>query len=474
MRISMWILADWLAAYDPEVKIQQGERVLRNARLFSDDLKISKTTVYLDQIQRDLVLCSSGHDFLVLHADDVNEVFNDVLDAFEFYDEWSGDAYDLIARGCSARELLSFGTQLLRRALILADATFYMREICDPEGIVRRASGTWNAEENRVLPLEALLGISALAQIRIPDLPTYRVDPPGVEPGAAVTNLFLDGVHQGWLITVSEAGAYGQGDLDLQDAFCEVLAAWMEHNRAHDERMEKSGIFLELLENGAQAGAHIEERLKAFGWYPSDQKQIYVIEQRDSSMDPTHAMERYLERVNEYAFVIHYDGRILYIINRQITPAEPFEETLRQTLRRCGCAAAKSPVFTELGRVRDSYQLSLLALRFAAPAMGEICSMDDGLLPYIGHLLKQHSALDLRHPALAVLEAYDRAHGSGLTETLYTFLKRNCGYVDTAEALFIHRSTLLYRLQRIQELTGLDLADYPTRLHVQLSFLIPE
>ena len=88
MRISMWILAAWLAKYDPEVRIQQGERILQNARLFSDDLKISRTTVYLNQIQRDLVLCSSGHDFLVLHADDVNAVFNDILDAFDFYRAW--------------------------------------------------------------------------------------------------------------------------------------------------------------------------------------------------------------------------------------------------------------------------------------------------------------------------------------------------------------------------------------------------
>ena len=474
MRISMWILADWLAKYHPDVKIQQGDRILQNARLFSDDRKISRTTVYLEQIQNDRILCSSGHDYLVLHGSDVDEAFNEILDAFEFYNEWSSDAYDMIAGGCSIRELLSFGTKLLNRVVILADASFYMREICDPEKQFARFSSPWSAMENRMLPLDAIIGISAIKQIRIPGLPTYRIDPPGIDPGAAVTNLSVDGVHKGWLISISESGAYTQGELDVQDAFCKILEAWMQRNDAHDARMERSGIFLELLENPNHTGAQAEQRLRVLGWYPSDEKQIYTIQQIDGGQDLTNAMERYLERLNEYAFTLHYDGRLLYIINRQTTPAEQVEDTLRQTLRRCGCAAAKSPVFTELDRFWDCYQISLIALRFAPLESGGICTKEDALLPYIRHLLLEKSAFDLRHPALAVLEDYDRVHEGSLKDTLLCFLRHNCSYADTAGELFIHRSTLLYRIGRIQELTGIDLGDYAARLHLQISFLLSE
>ena len=37
MRISMWMLADWLQRYAPVTRIEQGQRVLRNARLYSEE-----------------------------------------------------------------------------------------------------------------------------------------------------------------------------------------------------------------------------------------------------------------------------------------------------------------------------------------------------------------------------------------------------------------------------------------------------
>ena len=52
--------------------------------------------------------------------------------------------------------------------------------------------------------------------------------------------------------------------------------------------------------------------------------------------------------------------------------------------------------------------------------------------------------------------------------TLETFLD-NAGDVQrTASELFVHRTTLYYRLQRIEELTGADLADGNARLALHL------
>ena len=44
----------------------------------------------------------------------------------------------------------------------------------------------------------------------------------------------------------------------------------------------------------------------------------------------------------------------------------------------------------------------------------------------------------------------------------------------TAHALYIHRSTLTYRLEKMQELTGIDLADPDTRLYLQISIKLLE
>ena len=83
MRISMWVLAERLTKYDRTVQIGEGRRILRNARIFSEELHLSRSTVYVSQPQPGRVLCSNGQDCIVARADDVNEVFNDILDVFE-------------------------------------------------------------------------------------------------------------------------------------------------------------------------------------------------------------------------------------------------------------------------------------------------------------------------------------------------------------------------------------------------------
>ena len=65
---------------------------------------------------------------------------------------------------------------------------------------------------------------------------------------------------------------------------------------------------------------------------------------------------------------------------------------------------------------------------------------------------------DTRHAdALATVADYDRRRGSELLRTLESFLSYR-GIVATARALFIHPNTLRQRLDRIEQLTGVDVA----------------
>lgn len=70
---------------------------------------------------------------------------------------------------------------------------------------------------------------------------------------------------------------------------------------------------------------------------------------------------------------------------------------------------------------------------------------------------------------LGALLRYDAESGSELTRTLRTYLDHGGNYDETAAALIIHRSTLRYRLQRIRDLTGLDLGDPDTRLNLHVA-----
>jgi sugar diacid utilization regulator len=67
---------------------------------------------------------------------------------------------------------------------------------------------------------------------------------------------------------------------------------------------------------------------------------------------------------------------------------------------------------------------------------------------------------------LGALLDYDAAHGAELVKTLSTYLECGGNYDETADGLAIHRSTLRYRLQRIRDVSGLDLADVDTRFNL--------
>jgi sugar diacid utilization regulator len=70
---------------------------------------------------------------------------------------------------------------------------------------------------------------------------------------------------------------------------------------------------------------------------------------------------------------------------------------------------------------------------------------------------------------LGALLAHDRAHHSDLVHTLTEYLDSGGNYDRTAEALTIHRSTLRYRLGRIRDVSGRDLADPECRLNLHIA-----
>jgi purine catabolism regulator len=77
-----------------------------------------------------------------------------------------------------------------------------------------------------------------------------------------------------------------------------------------------------------------------------------------------------------------------------------------------------------------------------------------------------------RREYLGAIEEYDASHGGEYIETLEGFFGCNGNHARAAEVLHLHRNTLLYRLERIEALTGRDLGDPETRLSMQLALKI--
>ena len=71
---------------------------------------------------------------------------------------------------------------------------------------------------------------------------------------------------------------------------------------------------------------------------------------------------------------------------------------------------------------------------------------------------------------LGPLLAYEGA--DELIHTLEAYFEHNANLSQTAEALFIHRNTLIYRMERIAAITSLDLDEPENRLAIQLALRI--
>jgi purine catabolism regulator len=92
-----------------------------------------------------------------------------------------------------------------------------------------------------------------------------------------------------------------------------------------------------------------------------------------------------------------------------------------------------------------------------------------GIYRLLFHL---HGAEDVQafyEEVLGPLLEYDRRTDNELVETLETYFACNGNLSEAARRLHLHRNSLLYRLERIQEVLQADLEDADTRLSLQVA-----
>ena len=75
----------------------------------------------------------------------------------------------------------------------------------------------------------------------------------------------------------------------------------------------------------------------------------------------------------------------------------------------------------------------------------------------------------LSHENLLELKKTDEEHHSELYETLKVYLEQNLNATQTAAELYIHRSTLLYRLEKIRSILQSTLEDPDEIFYLNLS-----
>ena len=104
--------------------------------------------------------------------------------------------------------------------------------------------------------------------------------------------------------------------------------------------------------------------------------------------------------------------------------------------------------------VPDALHEAQLALQGAqhAEAMMATYGEDSSLVPFLPATLTE--ARRVADVVLGALVRYDDANGTQLLPSLRAFLVHNRSWTRSAEALHVHKQTLVYRMRRVEEVTG--------------------
>ena len=157
-------------------------------------------------------------------------------------------------------------------------------------------------------------------------------------------------------------------------------------------------------------------------------------------------------------------------VNDILISENDFNVKIVPLLRKNGYYGGVSDAFTELGNLYQYYLQAKTAMQNGQAYAGSLHHIKDYMVPYIFRLITSQNQLNMRHPALAEMKSYDGRHGTSYYEILKVYLQNGCSQTQAAEKLFLHRNTLIRKIEKMQKLFHIDLNNYEIRLHLMMSY----
>lgn len=172
----------------------------------------------------------------------------------------------------------------------------------------------------------------------------------------------------------------------------------------------------------------------------------------------------YLNKIFDMAYSFLYEERIYLVIDlsKCRIPKEKLRNYIVEFMRNENFRTGFSMEFSDLFKIAGYFRQAALALELGMKYNPEIWGYF--FLDYRRHYLLEKIAGDFSHgkyimPELCRLSAYDRENNTDYFQTLGVYLKSGCNVTHTAQQLNIHRTTLNYRLQKIHDITKIDIED---------------
>ncbi|MDI9835126.1 helix-turn-helix domain-containing protein [Streptomyces sp. KAU_LT] len=251
------------------------------------------------------------------------------------------------------------------------------------------------------------------------------------------------------------------------------LALELSHLRqlAEVESRLRRELVDDLLAGTDEASAY--GRSEAFGHDLHRTQYVVVVQWRSRFSDDAFArtVGRAASAVGMRSLVSRRSDHVVLVAEGRPDDNALYEALARETGSRHGTIGISARCDNPQG-IPGRYQEALRALevrRRSRSRYGTTFFDDLGLYRILGPGNDYQELQGFVREWLGQLIDYDGRHSAALVETLSRYFDHGGNYVETAESLTIHRSTLRYRLQRIREISGYDLTNVEDRLNLQVA-----
>ncbi|NLE45870.1 MAG: hypothetical protein GX620_14200 [Chloroflexi bacterium] len=304
-----------------------------------------------------------------------------------------------------------------------------------------------------------------------------------------VATIIIEGRLAGYLSTLSPEG--GMDDLDrlAVERGALVCAVEMAKQRAVEAARDRlHSELLDLILTASGDDERIVARRAAEMHYDLGGMHVVCVfdagEERASVLvNLASEFRATLLETGIRAFLSTYEGQLVALCTAEdpavLRQIEALAEAARVQFMRFApdvhISAGIGRPGQELTGLRRSFVQAGEALTLARTLFGEdrvLAFSDLGMYRLLCRLQDCEELNEFFAQTLAPLVKYDSSHHTELVPTLEAYFAHQGNVSQTAESLFLHRNSLLYRLERINQITGLDLANADDRFSLELALRI--
>ncbi|MHC1719573.1 MAG: PucR family transcriptional regulator [Clostridiaceae bacterium] len=186
---------------------------------------------------------------------------------------------------------------------------------------------------------------------------------------------------------------------------------------------------------------------------------------------------------NSKNIIIYKNKTIFVLLQKNDVGGNKYDELIlaEDLLKICGevirgsVSIGISDQINRFTEIPDAYRKAEEAAQLGKNFIGEnkITQYGDlGFLTIINEIKYNKEAIELKSRILKPLQEYDKQNNTNLHETLEYLLESGANVSLTAEKMFLHKNTVLYRKNRIMEILGENPFEMPKLLDFMIAYAL--